>query len=360
MSANQMAVWQQTVGAFLIGLVIMAALPLVADYYTLTLLVVYGILALSLGLIWGYGGILCFGQAAFFGIGGYTFAIAAINFDAAWPALFLAVAVPALFAAVLGAMMFYGRLGDVYLAVVTLVVTLILFKFMNATAGQEWVIGAARLGGFNGIPGFPTLHLPWDAQAWLIDDRLYYFCFVLLLLCLSGCRLLLASSFGRIIIGIRENETRLQLLGYDTHGFKTALFTVGGGLAGLAGALFANWSEIVTPGLFSLGQSAEIIIWVLIGGVGTLIGPVIGAALLGWLKFVFGQQSVIDNSLVMGVLLILVVLRLPSGLLPAFAALAARLLPGRGGGRRRRLLAARNHRPGETPTGHEGGSAHGS
>ena len=346
MSTTRMVMWQQTVGGSLIGLVVMALLPFVADYYTLTLLVVYGILALSLGLIWGYGGILCFGQAAFFGVGAYAFAIAAINFDAAWPAFFLAIVIPALFAGVLGALMFYGRLGDVYLAVVTLVVTLILFKFMNATAGQEWVIGNARLGGFNGIPGFPTLHLPWDANAWLIDARLYYFCFVLLLVCLVGCRLLLFSSFGRIVIGIRENETRLQLLGYDTYGFKTALFSIGGGIAGLAGALFANWSEIVTPGLFSLGQSAEIIIWVLIGGVGTLIGPVIGAAFLGWLKFLLGQQSVIDNSLIMGVLLIAVVLRLPRGFLPAITSLAERLVPGRGRQRRRRMLLEKNRQSG--------------
>lgn len=336
--------WRQNIGGLvgmLIGLVVMVILPLLADYYTLTLLTVYGVLALSLGLIWGYGGILCFGQAAFFGIGAYTFAIAALNFDAVWLAFFLAIVIPALFAGVLGAVMFYGRLGDVYLAVVTLVVTLILFKFMNATAGQEWVIGSARLGGFNGIPGFPTLHLPWDKQTFLIDAGLYYFCFLLLLLCLVGCRLLLSSSFGRIVIGIRENETRMQLLGYDTYGFKTVLFTLGGGIAGLAGALFANWSEIVTPGLFSLKQSAEIIIWVIIGGAGTLTGPVIGAALLGWLKFLLGQQSVIDNSLIMGLLLILVVLRLPRGFLPALSGLGGRLLARR---RRtqRRTLTKRN------------------
>ncbi|MGI9310215.1 MAG: branched-chain amino acid ABC transporter permease [bacterium] len=335
-----MATWQQIVGGFLIGLVVMALLPLIADYYTLTLLIIYGIFALSLGLIWGYGGILCFGQAAFFGIGAYTFAIAAINFGAVWSAFFLAIVVAALFAAVLGALMFYGRLGDVYLAVVTLVVTLILFKFMNATAGQEWVIGTARLGGFNGIPGFPTLHLPWDSEVWLVDGKLYYFCFVVLLLCLAACRWLLSNSFGRIIIGIRENETRLQLLGYDIHAFKTALFSIGGGIAGLAGALYANWSEIVTPGLFSLGQSAEAIIWVIIGGVGTLIGPVIGAAVLGWLKFTLGQQSLIDNSLIMGVLLVVAVLRFPHGFLPTLTALLARLMPQRHAQQRR--LSERN------------------
>ncbi len=334
--------WQQNIGGLAIGLVVMAILPLLSDYYTLTLLTVYGVLALSLGLIWGYGGILCFGQAAFFGVGAYTFAIAALNFDAVWLAFFLAIIIPALFAGVLGALMFYGRLEDVYLAVVTLVVTLILFKFMNATAGQEWVIGTARLGGFNGIPGFPTLHLPWDKQTYLIDAGLYYFCFLLLLLCLVGCRFLLSSSFGRIILGIRENETRMQLLGYDTYGFKTVLFTLGGGIAGLAGALFANWSEIVTPGLFSLKQSAEIIIWVIIGGAGTLTGPVIGAALLGWLKFLLGQQSVIDNSLIMGLLLILVILRLPRGFLPTLSGVGERLLARCRHRTKRRTLTARN------------------
>ena len=112
-----------------IAVAFMALLPLFADYYTLTLLIAYAVLALSLGLIWGFGGILCFGQAAFFGLGAYSFALAAINFGDAWLALLVAILVPTIFAGILGALMFYGRLGNVYLAVVTLVVTLILFKF---------------------------------------------------------------------------------------------------------------------------------------------------------------------------------------------------------------------------------------
>ena len=103
--------------------------------YTLTVLVIYGMLGLSLGLIWGFGGILCFGQAAFFGLGAYTYAIAAINIGESTIPMILAVLVPAAFAALLGAVMFYGRLTDVYLGVITSVVTLILFKFVNSTAG---------------------------------------------------------------------------------------------------------------------------------------------------------------------------------------------------------------------------------
>ena len=324
-----------------IAVAFMALLPLFADYYTLTLLIAYAVLALSLGLIWGFGGILCFGQAAFFGLGAYSFALAAINFGDAWLALLVAILVPTIFAGILGALMFYGRLGNVYLAVVTLVVTLILFKFMNSTAGPEWVVGNARLGGFNGIPGFPTLYLPWDRQAWLIDDSLFYFAFALLVLSFIGCRILLSSSFGRIIIGIRENESRMELLGYDTQAYKTVLFSIGGGLAGLAGVIFANWSEIVTPGLFSLGQSAEIIIWVIVGGVGTLAGPVFGAAVLGWIKILLGQQSVVDNSLIMGMLLIVAVLRFSHGVLPALVSLGSRWMPTKRRSMRRRVLSAR-------------------
>jgi branched-chain amino acid transport system permease protein len=123
-----------------------------------------------------------------------------------------------------------------------------------------------------------------------------------------------------VLIGIRENEARAELLGYNAPAYKTAIFTVTAAMAGLAGCLFANWAEIVTPTVFSLGQSAEVIIWVVAGGLGTLIGPMLGAAALGMLKLLLGTQTLIDNSLVLGVILILVVLLVPRGITPAFAA----------------------------------------
>ena len=120
-----------------------------------------------------------------------------------------------------------------------------------------------------------------------------------------------------MLIGIRENEARVELLGYSAPLYKTAIFTISAAMAGLAGCLFANWAEIVTPGVFSLGQSAEVIIWTIVGGLGTLVGPIAGAIVLGYLKLLLGQQTLIDNSLVLGAILVLVVLLLPSGLLPA-------------------------------------------
>jgi urea transport system permease protein len=325
-----------------VGLIAMFALPLALDYYTLTVLAAFAILALSLGFVWGYGGILCFGQAAFYGLGGYAFAITAINTQMPWLGFLAAILIPAAFAAILGAMMFYGRLSDVYMAVVTLVFTLILFKFMNTTAGEAYRIGSARLGGYNGIPGFPTLTKPWNPNDSLYNDSLYYFAILLLITLFILVKLLLASPFGRALVGIRENELRAELMGYDVRLLKTAAFAIGGAIAGIAGCMFANWAEIITPNMFSLAQSSEIIIWTIVGGAGTLAGPIIGAVILGYLKIALGEHSTINNFFIMGVILIAAVLFLPRGILPALEIAWRKISFGRPRRqRRRRLRSAR-------------------
>ena len=303
-------------GPVLIALVLVVAPLTGLDEYSLTLLLAYGLLGLSLALVWGLGGILCFGQAAFFGLGAYAYAVSVVNLGESTVPMLLSMVVPGLLAAAVGALMFYGRVGDVYLGVITLVVTLILFKFVNSTAGEAYVIGQARLGGFNGIPGFPPLNVPGRPDLPIVGLALYYTSAVVVWLAWVGCRWLSRSPYGRVVAGLRENELRMQLLGYDVRWAKTVLFTVGGALAGVAGALYACWAEIVTPGLFSLGQSAEIIVWVLVGGVGTFLGPILGAMALGALKMALGAQQFFDNSLVMGVILVVFVLLLPRGMAP--------------------------------------------
>ncbi len=326
MSVARTALWRAFSTPACVGLPVVLLLPLAADYYSLTLLAIYALLALSLGLIWGFGGILCFGQSAFFGIGAYAFAIAVINFESPWAALFLAVATSTAVAALLGAAMFYARLNDVYLAVVTLVFTLILAKFMNSTAGPEYRIGSAPLGGFNGIPEFDTLTIPWRTSSYLLDDTFYGFCAGLLLIAWGFCRWLMTTAFGRVIVAIREHERRVEFLGYDPRFLKSMLFAIGGGLAGLAGVLFANWAEIVTPAMFSLIQSAEIIIWVVFGGLGSFAGPMAGAAILTWARTLLGQQTLIDNYLILGIILIVAVLGFPGGLARVISGIR---LPGR-------------------------------
>ncbi|MEZ5657839.1 MAG: branched-chain amino acid ABC transporter permease [Burkholderiaceae bacterium] len=305
-------------GWFIGWVVVMLMLPLVIDdVHAATVLTIWSILALSLGLMWGYAGILSFGHAAYFGLGAYTYAIASINLGESTGALILAVLVPAAFAAVIGAMMFYGRISDVYMGVITLVVSLILFKFMNATAGDAYQIGDARLGGFNGIPGFPILNIPGNPEEVIWGTPFYYVVAVSLLLCYMFARWILHSTYGRVLVGLRENELRSELLGYDVPLLKTGIFTISAAMAGLAGSYFAMWAEIVTPGVFALAQSAEVIIWVIVGGLGTLVGPIIGAAVLGYVKLLLGEQTLIDNSLLMGIILVLAVLLIPSGVVPA-------------------------------------------
>lgn len=335
---------KETVTTVLVAAALIYILPMMISTFTLSLLVIYAMLGLSLGLIWGFGGILCFGQAAFFGLGAYTYAIAAINFGESTMPMILAVLIPAFFAALLGAFMFYGRLADVYLGVITLVVTLILFKFINATAGPAYVIGKARLGGYNGIPGFQTLNVPGQPDSYVWGEPFYYVCAVALVIVFLLVTALLRSSFGRIAVGIRENETRISLMGYDVRARKTVLFATGAAIAGLAGALYANWGEIVTPGLFSLGQSAEIIIWCIVGGLGTRLGPMIGAAGLAYMKFLLGQQTLIDNTLITGLILVMFVLFLPKGIVPVITnlwSLSVRKGPGRSRSTRRGRRARR-------------------
>ncbi|MDP6953336.1 MAG: branched-chain amino acid ABC transporter permease, partial [Alphaproteobacteria bacterium] len=243
--------WLGHAAVVALGLGLIALLPGQAQLYTVinaTAWAAMATLALSLGLVWGFGGILCLGQTAFFGLGGYAYAVAAINFgDTTW-AVPIAIAVPALFAATLGYFLFYGRLGDVYLGVVTLTVSLILFKLANSTSGPEYAIGSARLGGFNGMPATPFLNAPFDAAAMLSPEAIFRVVLGALLLCYLACLWLLRSRFGRVAVAIRENPQRAELLGYDARRHKLLLFTVGGAIAGVAGVGFAN-SVFISPAL---------------------------------------------------------------------------------------------------------------
>ncbi len=292
----------------------------------ITVYMVMAILALSLGLIWGFGGILCFGQSAFFGLGAYTYAIAMINLGESTVPLLLSIAVPASFAALLGYFIFYGRISDVYLGVITLTVTLILFNSVNSTAGPEFHIGAARLGGFNGIPGIPSLNVPGFKNRSIDLEGMFYLSTASLLASYFGLRALLASRFGRVLVGIRENERRAELLGYDPRVYKLVAFTIGAALAGYAGCLFANWGSFVSPTIFGLAQSAQIIIWVIVGGRGTLIGPIIGCVGIEWLTALLGANQpsgggfwagLFGNApLILGAILVAFVLLVPKGLVP--------------------------------------------
>lgn len=311
---------------FIFGVALAFGFPVLASLHAtiqLTNALALALFALSLALVWGFGGILCFGQAAFFGLGAYAYAVASINFGDttfAWP---LAILVPAAFAAALGYFMFYGRLGDVYLGVVTLTVTLILFKLFNSTAGPDYRIGAARLGGFNGIPSTPPLNAPFDTGAFLSPAHIFTTAALVLLAAYFGCVWLLRTRFGRVLVSIRENPLRAELLGYDVRVHKLAVFVIGGGLAGAAGMLFAQ-NVLVSPTLFSLLYTAQVIIWVIVGGLGTLIGPILGSIGLQYVMAWLGTLGWVNPNLALGIILVVFVLLVPRGLWPVIVTVAVR------------------------------------
>lgn len=320
--------WVSAAITLLIGAGLLFALPSILDEFDLiqaTIYIVMALLAISLGFIWGYGGILCFGQTAFFGIGAYAYAICVLNTGSGVVSLIASILVPSVFAALLGYVMFYGRLSDVYVGVITLTVTLILFNLTNSTSGPEWKIGSAPLGGFNGIPSIPSLSFPWNNEETLSSRGLFSLALGALLLTYGGLRWLLASKTGRVVVAIKENEQRALLLGYDARAYKLFTFTLGGSIAGLAGCLFANWGAFTSPTIFGLAQSAQIIIWVIVGGQGTLIGPVIGCIAIQWLNSQIGAQQAFNSNLVLGAILLVFVLLVPQGLIPSLGVLAERV-----------------------------------
>jgi branched-chain amino acid transport system permease protein len=220
--------------------------------------------------------------------------------------------------------MFYARISDVYVGVITLTVALILYNCINSTAGPEYHIGEALLGGFNGIPNIPSLNIPFRPDAQLEPEAMFVLSMGLLLLTYFGLIALLATRFGRVLVAIRENEQRVEFLGYDARLHKLVAFAIGGGLAGLAGCLFAAWGNYVSPTAFSVVQSAQIIIWLMVGGAGTLVGPVIGCFAISWLTLKIGTQQIVNANVVLGAILLVFVLLVPKGIVPL---LSERLLP---------------------------------
>lgn len=313
---------------------IILALPHFIGYDTvlqITLNFAFSILALSLAFVWGYAGIFSFGQAAFFGIGGYAYAATAINMGDSTLAIAAGIVVPALFALLLGYFVFYARLTSIYVAVITLVVTLIFYKFMGQTAKPSYMIGNAMLGGYNGIPAIPPLNVPSRPDLYAGPEEMFLIAGFAALATYLALRLLLVSRIGRIFVGMRENELRMELLGFDTRFYKLVAFTIAAAIAGLGGVMFANWNAFIDPHVFSLGFSAQPIIWVMIGGLGTLGGPILGTFILSTLSLELGTQKILDINLILGAVFTVFVLLVPQGIIPSLR----KLFEGRGGPARR-------------------------
>ena len=307
------------------GIVVLVAVPTLLDTYgvlQITIFAIMAILALSLSLAWGLGGILCFGQAAFFGLGGYTYAAAVENMTDSTVPVILSFVVPAGFAALLGYFMFLGRLSELYVGVITLCVSLILFNFFNSTSDPSYAIGQAGLNGFNGMSSIPQINMPGRPDATLEPTAMFVLAFVSLILLYILCKALAASTFGRIIVAVKQNEDCAELMGYNTAFLKLAIFVIGAAIAGYAGALFANWNAFISPNVFSLAMTAQTIIWIIVGGRETFVGPVLGAMGMQYFTTKLGTAGTIDTNLVLGAVLMLFVVLVPEGVVPFVRRLA--------------------------------------
>ncbi len=311
-----------------------AAYPLIADAWTVgnaAYFLIWTFMALGLSVVWGYAGVLSFGQTAFFGLAGYAYGVITLNLGAAYGltilALVLAVVIGGLFALVIGYFMFYGRIQGVFIGIVTLSVTLVLETFMAQTAGPQWRIGEARLNGFNGMSGMPPLTLPWFNGDIVLypGPSLYYLLLGLVVVSYLGLRIMLNSPFGNVLVALRENPHRVAMLGYDVRLYQTLAFAIGGAFAALSGALYTAWGQYITPSSMGLTSAALPIVWVAVGGrrdiTATLIGTIIVLAGFQMLT-IYGSQYAL---IVMGGLLLVTVLVAPQGLVVGAMTLLGRI-----------------------------------
>ncbi|MBO0662475.1 ABC transporter permease [Jiella sp. MQZ9-1] len=330
-SAFRLLEGPQTLGkgiGFWSGFVVVLALaciyPLFADGYDVGNNVYFfnwAFMALGLSLIWGYGGALSFGQTAFFGVAGYAYGVLTINLGDAYGltlvSLLAAVGLSALFAAVLGYFLFFGRISGVFLGIVTLSVTLVLERFMSQTAGPQWVIGSARLNGFNGMGNMPSLTIPWPGGDVVLfpDVPLYYVTLALLVIAYLALRMLVNSRFGNVLVAIRENPQRAEMLGYDVRKYQLIGFVIGSALAGLSGVLYTAWGNYITPSSMGMSAAALPVVWVAVGGRSDLTTTLVGTLLVlaGFQALtIYGSQYAL---VVMGLLLVVTILAAPSGII---------------------------------------------
>jgi branched-chain amino acid transport system permease protein len=286
-------------------LAVLPFLPFMSKYYLLLAFdaLLFGAMAMSLDLLMGYTGLVSFGHAAFFGLGAYSSAVLLERgVQSLWLCLGLAVLVVGCYALLVS--YFATARRGIYFALLTLIFAEVVFTFFRYTQ---------TFGGSDGIQGLPAPHL---LPGLAIDTPMknYYLVLAFLALAYAVCRLLVWSYFGRVLVSIRENEDRARFLGYPVQSYKILACLISALLTGMAGALYLGRSAFATPDLLLWTVSGELIIMVMIGGIGTLVGPIIGGAFLTILQE--KVSSYVDwYFIVIGVVLVLIVLFLPKGLL---------------------------------------------
>jgi branched-chain amino acid transport system permease protein len=311
-------------------LVVFAVLPAALQEYRVvfvTRVMILALLALSFDLVWGFAGIMSFGQALFFGAAGYTVALLAR--DAGITSIFLvlpaALGVGLVLALVVAAFLLLGRNPPslTFVALGTLT---------GSYAADRLARGWYYLGGQNGIPSIP----PLTAGPLQITEGLayYYLALGVLIAVYIACRFLVRSQLGLALAGVRINEARMAFFGYRVQSLKAIVFSVAGAIAGLAGGLYAFHEGFVWPNMLGVILSTQIVLYALFGGVGTLIGAVVGVVAIEIVSFALADAYPTIWPIILGLLLLLVILFRPGGLISV-------LVP-----RRERIAALGLARPG--------------
>lgn len=279
------------------------------DYLTdfASRLLILALFALSFDLVFGYAGIMSFGQALFFGGAGYVVALLArdLNISSVLVVLPVSLATGFILSALVAAFLLLGRHPPttIFVALGTLTA---------AYAGQQLALAWYYLGGQNGIPSIPELSLGSYEFSSL---AFFYLVLVIFVLVYLGCRFLVRSQFGLALVGIRQQEERLGYFGYRATVLKAVIFSFAGTIAGLAGGLYAYQQGFVWPSMIGVVLSTQIVLYCLFGGIGTLAGPILGVIVIEGFSYVFSQEYPKIWPILLGLLLLLVILLRPSGVI---------------------------------------------
>lgn len=288
------------------GLILLVLPSFLSPYYLsmLTKVLIFAIFAMSLDIILGYTGLLSLGHAAFLGVAGYTAGILMVRYDieSFWLVIPLGILAAGIVAAIIGYMAL--RVSGVYFLLVTLA-----FGQLLSVVAIKW---RTMTGGTDGLVGITYPHLGLPGFTWT-DSSFYYLVFLAFVICFFLLYRITNSSFGQALVGIRENEPRMQCLGYNTWAHKYVAFIIAGLFAGVAGVLFASLYGIMVPGHLGLMSSAWVMLMVIIGGAGTLFGPAIGAGLMVLLEHFASIYSPERWPLILGGVFVICVLFMRGG-----------------------------------------------
>ena len=295
--------------AFSLILLIFIVLPFFIDlfYQTfLTELFVWMLFAISFDLIFGYTGLLSFGQALFFGLGGYSVAIAIMRFGLnSGIGLLLSVIVPIFFACFVG--YFSVKLTGIHFVIIT-----IIFALMGSTLGETWTWLTGGADGLNFLP--PPIRLGLFQIDVMDIKSNYYLVLFFAATTYLFLRRMVHSPLGKVFISIRENEDRAQLIGYNVQRYKLIAFLIAGGLSGLAGGLYTLTLKYASAGFLHWSISGHAVVYTIVGGMGTLMGPVLGAGIVMSLEH-YLVNFLQATDLVVGIVLVFMVLMAPKGLI---------------------------------------------